>query len=222
MEAFDEASGRAELILSTGGLGPTSDDITKQTLADYFGSQLVVVPSVLENINSLLASRGVVMNERNQKQAELPDNCELLNNSAGTAQGMWFKKEGRDFIALPGVPFEMKAIFKEELEHRLKERFVLPFIHHITVLTHGIPESEMAGRIHDWETGLPELLRLAYLPSPGLLRLRITGRTTGDPEALKTIMETEVGKLKGLIGLNIFGYNDEKLEVIIKLLKTII
>jgi len=215
IKAFDDATTRADLIITTGGLGPTSDDITKYTLADYFESKLVIVPSVLEKIRSLLASRGVVMNERNIKQAELPDNCELLHNSAGTAQGMWFKKDGRDFISLPGVPFEMKAIYREEMEPKLRQRFILPAIQHITVLTHGVPESEMANRIHDWESGLPENIKLAYLPSPGLLRLRITGRTTGDAGELKAIMEKEVEKLKNIIGKHIYGYNEEKLEVIV-------
>lgn len=215
IKAFDEATTRADLIISTGGLGPTSDDITKHTLAEYFGGKLVVVPAVLQKISSLLASRGVVMNERNRKQAELPDNCELLNNSAGTAQGMWFQKEGRDFISLPGVPFEMKAIFREEMEPRLKKRFILPAIQHFTVLTHGVPESEMANRLQDWEKNLPENLKLAYLPSPGLLRLRITGKTSGDSEELKALLGTEVEKLKEIIGKHIYGYNDDKLEVII-------
>ncbi len=220
IKAFDDASSRADMIISTGGIGPTSDDITKPALADYFGSKLVSVPEVLEQIESLLASRGVVMNERNKKQAELPDNCELLHNSAGTAQGMWFKKEGRDFISLPGVPFEMKAIFREEIEPRLRQRFSLPTIRHITVLTHGVPESEMANLIQDWETGLPGNIKLAYLPSPGMLRLRLTGRTAGDAEELKAAMEMEVEKLKSIIGKHIYGYNDDRLEVIIgKLLK---
>jgi nicotinamide-nucleotide amidase len=220
LKAFDDAAAHAELIISTGGIGPTSDDITKPTLAEFFGSKLVSVPAVLERIQSLLASRGVTMNERNKKQAELPDNCELLNNSAGTAQGMWFKKDGRDFISLPGVPFEMKTIFREEIEPRLRKRFTLPAIQHITVLTHGVPESEMANRIHGWEIGLPGNVKLAYLPSPGLLRLRITGKTAGSAEELKGIMENEVEKLKAIIGAHIFGYNDDKLEVIIgKLLK---
>lgn len=215
LNAFDNAAKRAELIISTGGIGPTSDDITKSTLAEFFGSKLILVPAVVEKIKTLLASRGVSMNDRNMKQAELPDNCELLNNSAGTAQGMWFKKDGRDFISLPGVPYEMKAIFREELESRFRQRFVLPTIHHVTVMTHGIPESEMAIRLKDWEKNLPGSMKLAYLPSPGLLRLRITGKTEGDPEALKAAIRMEVDKLKEIIGKNIYGYDDEKLEVIV-------
>ncbi len=220
IKAFDEAALRADLIISTGGLGPTSDDITKHTLTEYFGTKLVLVPSVIEKIKNLLASRGVEMNELNRKQAELPESCEILPNSAGTAQGMWFKKKGKDFISLPGVPYEMKAIFREQMETRFRQRFTLPVIHHITVLTHGIPESEMAGRLHDWEAGLPDNMKLAYLPSPGLLRLRITGRSNNDPDSLKTNMESEVEKLQLIVGDNIFGYNEDRLEVIIgKLLK---
>jgi len=215
IKAFDDAATRADLIISTGGLGPTSDDITKHTLAEYFGSKMIVVPTVLDSIRSLLKSRGVEMNERNIRQAELPDNCELLHNSAGTAQGMWFQKAGRDYISLPGVPFEMKAIFREEMELRFKQRFILPEVQHITIITHGVPESEMAIRIHAWEEQLPENLKLAYLPSPGILRLRITGKATGDSSALSILMDDEVEKLKKIIGNNIFGYNNDTLEVIV-------
>jgi len=221
LSAFDDAAKRAELIISTGGIGPTSDDITKTTLAEFFGSKLIMVPAIVEKIKALLTSRGVSMNDRNLKQAELPDNCELLNNSAGTAQGMWFKKDGREFISLPGVPYEMKAVFREELEPRLRQRFVLPAIQHVTIMTHGIPESEMSIRLKEWEKNLSENLKLAYLPSPGLLRLRITGRTADDPEALKAAIHLELEKIKEIIGKHIYGYDDEKLEVIVgTLLKT--
>jgi nicotinamide-nucleotide amidase len=128
---------------------------------------------------------------------------------------MWFKKTGKDYISLPGIPFEMKAIFQEEMEWRFKQRFNLPAIQHITVLTHGVPESEMANIIHDWEDQLPENLKLAYLPSPGILRLRITGKTTGDSSSLSIMLENEVEKLKRIISKQIFGYNDDKLEIIV-------
>jgi nicotinamide-nucleotide amidase len=214
IRALDNAAQHADLIITTGGLGPTSDDITKQTLAAYFHSRLTQHPKVLENIRSLLAYRRVELNDLNIKQAELPDNCEVLHNSAGTAQGMWFKKDGRDFISLPGVPYEMKAIYHEEMEQRLKQRFDLPAIHHVTVLTHGMPESEMAGLIHDWEESLPANIKLAYLPSPGILRLRLTGKTSGNPVELKKSVERELTELKKIIGQYIFGYDNEKLEVI--------
>jgi len=214
IKALDESKTRAGLVILTGGIGPTSDDITKQTLAKYFNSSLVENPDVLEEIKSLLHARGLDVNERNRKQAELPDNCELLHNSAGTAQGMWFSKDNIIFVSLPGVPYEMKAIYTEELEPRLKKRCTLPVIHHITVLTHGVPESQMAGLIKDWEHNLPVDMKLAYLPSPGLLRLRISGKATGNAEELTLRMNKEVEKLNGIIGPHIFGYNNDKLEEI--------
>ncbi|MBN2814402.1 MAG: nicotinamide-nucleotide amidohydrolase family protein, partial [Bacteroidales bacterium] len=187
----------------------------KQTLAEYFGSTLIAVPAVLEQIKALLASRGVTLNERNIRQAELPNNCEILHNSAGTAQGMWFVKESKDYIALPGVPFEMKAIYNEEMESRLKKRYTLPAIQHVTALTHGIAESVMADLIKEWELNLPENIKLAYLPSPGILRLRLTGRVVVDSATLQTQLEVQMAKLKDIIGHTLFGFNDEKLEVII-------
>src|SRR5512133_2690018 len=213
--ALEAASQRAEIIIITGGLGPTSDDITKPALAEYFGSKLVINPHAVDSIRLLLESRGVLLNERNLKQAELPDNCEVLHNSAGTAQGMWFNQNGKVYVSLPGVPYEMKAIWEEELKSKLSERFPLPAIQHITLLTHGVPESVMADNIRDWETALPSNMKLAYLPSPGILRLRITGKTEGSASELKTQLEQEADKLKTIIGKPVFGMNDEKLEIII-------
>jgi len=213
--SLDAASVRADLIICTGGLGPTSDDITKHTLAEYFNTRLVVNPYAIDSIRALLEARGVNVNERNLKQAELPEKCEVLHNSAGTAQGMWFIKDGKLYVSLPGVPYEMKAIWYEELEIRLKERFQLPPIQHLTILTHGVPESKMADMIHDWEAGLPANLRLAYLPSPGILRLRITGRPVGDAAQLKAQIDNEASKLRDMIGKHIFGYNDDRLEVVL-------
>ena len=147
--------------------------------------------------------------------AELPADCEILNNSAGSAQGMWFVKDGKHFISLPGVPFEMKAIYLEEIEHRLRERFSLPGIHHITILTHGMPESMMANLIQDWEESLPSNIKLAYLPSPAILRLRLTGKSTGPKEELIMQMEVEKGKLEDIIRKYIFGYGEDTLEKLI-------
>jgi nicotinamide-nucleotide amidase len=219
IDALNKASINADLIICTGGLGPTSDDITKPALAEFFNSSLVLKQEIVERIQILLATRGVVLNERNIKQAELPDNCEILPNSAGTAQGMWFKKNGKDYISLPGVPYEMKAIFKEEIERRIKERFSLTAIHHITLLTHGVAESIMADLISAWENNLPPQIKLAYLPSPGILRLRLTGLTNGYAD-VKELLEEEAEKLTAIIGKPVFGRDDDKLEVIIgKLLK---
>jgi nicotinamide-nucleotide amidase len=213
--ALDAAKSRAGLILITGGLGPTSDDITKPALTEYFNTRLVENPAVLQKIRSTMASRGIKITERGRKMAELPADCEILNNSAGSAQGMWFVKDGKHFISLPGVPFEMKAIYLEEIEHRLKERFTLPNIHHITILTHGLPESMMANLIQDWEESLPPAIKLAYLPSPGILRLRLTGKSAGPKEELIMEMEVEKGKLEDIIRKYIFGYGGDTLEQLI-------
>lgn len=215
MQALDNAISRAQLVICTGGLGPTADDITKPALADYFGCKLVSNEAVLRHIQTLLEARGVIINKRNIRQAELPESCEVLHNSAGTAQGMWFRKNGCDIISLPGVPYEMKAIFYEELEMRFRERYTLPPILHHTLLTHGLPESKMADLIHDWETNLPSEIRLAYLPSPGILRLRLTGRTAGSIEELKIRLNQEVEKLTKLIYPFIFGSNDDRLETLV-------
>lgn len=213
--ALNEASERAELIITTGGLGPTSDDITKHTLAEYFGAKLIRNQQVLEHIETLLQSRGVAMNDRNISQAELPDNCQVLHNSAGTAAGMWFSKNRKEFVALPGVPYEMKAIYKEVMEQQLKLRFALPAIMHKTILTSGIPESQMALLINDWEKALPANLKLAYLPSPGILRLRITGTAAGNEIGLKALIDNETAKLEQLVGAHVFGYDEDKLEMIV-------
>ena len=215
IQALEDAGTRSQLIITTGGLGPTSDDITKHTLAAWFGSKLVSNPAVLEHIRNLLGSRGVEINELNVKQAELPDNCELLHNPAGTAQGMWFEKNGKPYISLPGVPFEMKAIYRDVLEQKLKQRFNLPQIRHLTVLTQGVPESRMATMIRDWEAGLPPVLKLAYLPSPGILRLRLTEISQADQGNYGNVLEDEAKKLEAIIGKYIFGYNNDRLEAIV-------
>jgi len=215
LKALEDAGTRAELIIITGGLGPTSDDITKPALSEFFSTNLVEDAGVLERITALLAKRGVALNERNRKQAELPANCEVLPNSAGTAQGMWFTRNGRHYISLPGVPFEMKAIYTEEMEPRFRNRFHLPHIIHTTILTTGVPESEMANRISQWEAQLPPDLKLAYLPSPGILRLRITGKSNGDRIVLENLVKSEKHKLEAIAGPDIFGYDNDTLESVV-------
>jgi len=211
LTALDDAVTRAGLVLITGGLGPTSDDITKQTLAEYFGTRLVLNRKVLEHINNLLKSRGVDVNERNIRQAELPESCRLLHNASGTAQGMWFEKDGKVFISLPGVPFEMESIMKDYAIPGIKEFFQLPPLHHLTILTHGLAESVMAVKIESWENALPSSVRLAYLPSPGILRLRLS---CYDPELSngKELLTEEAAKLQLLISEYIFGYDNDTIE----------
>jgi nicotinamide-nucleotide amidase len=212
--ALDIARKTADIIVMTGGLGPTGDDITKRTLAVYFKSRLVLNKDVLEHIRKLISHLPGKLSERNMKQAELPDNCKIIVNNYGSASGMWFEDKGKIFISLPGVPYEMKAMITKGIIPELKKRFSLPIIIHKTILTCGVAESVMADRIKDWEEELPAALKLAYLPSPGILRLRISGTGSSRKEVRKEI-ERQLEKLNALTGEDIFGYDDDILEEII-------
>ena len=214
INALDEASKNAGLVILTGGLGPTNDDITKQTLAEYFNTRLVLNNQVLDHIRQLLAARGVEVNERNIRQAELPRHCRLLHNPAGTAQGMWFEKNNAVFISLPGVPFEMEAIMKDHAIPMIREVFRLAPVQHCTILTHGLAESAMAEKIASWENELPHSIKLAYLPSPGILRLRLSTYDTDNTQGNDLLMR-EVSKLESLISPYVYGYNEDTLEALI-------
>lgn len=212
--ALDEAEKRADLVLLTGGLGPTNDDITKYTLAGYFNSKLVRNEEVIANIKNILEKRDVRINERNLKQADLPDNCEIIFNHFGSASGMWFIKDNIQFISMPGVPFEMKEMLVNQIIPELIKRNKLPVIQHRTILTHGLAESVMAEKIRNWESYLPSYIRLAYLPSPGILRLRLSG-TSDNRDQLNKELNKQIDLLQKLLPENIIGYNDDKLEEII-------
>ena len=212
--ALNAAIKRSKIVLITGGLGPTNDDITKQTLCDYFGTELVFNEQVYANIVNLLLDRGFSMNELNRKQAEVPENCVVLENKIGTAPGMWFKKNSTIFISMPGVPFEMKEMMKTSVLPYLKEHFNAGVICHKTVLTQGIAESALAEKIADWEAALPDEVHLAYLPSPGIVRLRLTGNGTCEKQ-LKDEMEKNIQTLNEIIPDHIFGYNDDVLEGVV-------
>lgn len=214
LTALKEASDRAEIIFITGGLGPTKDDITKQTLCEYFNTKLVFNQEVFEDICELFRMRGFEVSERNRRQAEVPENAIPLKNIHGTAPGMWFEKKGRIFISLPGVPFEMKAIVAQQVTPRLQKRINGRIIIHKTVLTQGIGESWLAEKIAKWEDNLPDGFKLAYLPQPGLVRLRITA-AGNDQDQLMTLLEKEVSMLEKIIPELIFGYDKDKLEAIV-------
>jgi nicotinamide-nucleotide amidase len=214
IEALDDASRRANIVLITGGLGPTSDDITRQTLAEYFDTVLEMHHDVLDHIKTLLSSRGIEVNDRNVRQAELPRNCRLLHNTLGTAQGMWFEKNKVVFIFMPGVPFEMEAIMRDHGIPMLRDAFSLSPVQHLTILTHGLPESTMAARIESWEKALPTYIKLAYLPSPGILRLRMSYYEQ-DLKGGREILSRELSGLKNFISDYIFGYDDDTLEVLV-------
>jgi nicotinamide-nucleotide amidase len=219
LSALDIAALNADLIVVTGGLGPTKDDITKQTIAQYFNSTCVRNQAVLEHITTLLTPRGIQISELNASQADIPDNCEVLHNALGTAPGMWFEKDERVFAFLPGVPFEMKYIVNEQLIPKLKTCFETPAIVHKTLMLTGIAESMLAQHIESWENQLPVRVKLAYLPSPGLMRLRLTAKGQA-VEELNRIISDEINKLMPLISKWFYAFDNELIEETIgKLLK---
>ena len=181
-DVLDEELPKADLLILTGGLGPTGDDITKPVLAGYFGGKLVVNDAVLEHIKNIFTTRKRPFLERNMKQAEVPDNCQVLHNAMGTAPGMWFEQEGKVIISLPGVPFEMMNIMEREALPRLRQRFVGGAVVHRTIITAGEGESFVAERIKDLEEALPAHIKLAYLPNYTMLRLRLTANGVDEKE----------------------------------------
>ncbi len=189
IKALDEELQSAQVLIITGGLGPTADDITKPLLNEYFGGKMVVDERVLAHLKEIFISRNRPFLERNMKQAEVPDVCTVLFNKMGTAPGMWFEKEDKVIISLPGVPFEMVHIMEEEVLPRFKERFVSDALIHRSVVTAGEGESFVAERIKDLEEGLPGHIRLAYLPGAGMVKLRLTGRGS---DAAKLSAELEL------------------------------
>lgn len=219
MKALTEAEENADLVLITGGLGPTKDDITKHTMCEYFGTELVFHPEVLEHVRSLLSSRNVSINQLNTDQALLPASCTVLHNSAGTAAGMWFERNNTIFVSMPGVPFEMEAIMTEEVFPRLTKLGITQSIVHKTVLTIGLPESMLAEKIERWESALPNFIKLAYLPSPMMVRLRLSGYGT-DQSELEAEIDRQVKKLLGIIPENVFGFDNDNMGLVIgRLLK---
>ena len=188
----------ADLVVVTGGLGPTLDDLTKKTIADFFNDQLVFHPEIEEHIKEMFAKMNYPYTLNNKGQSFLPSKSEILWNKYGTAPGMWIEKDGKIFIFLPGVPFEMKTIFIEEVIPRLKERFKLPYYYQKTIAVFGIGESLLADRIKEWEKQLPQDIKLAYLPHPGRIRLRLSSRGS-DLEQLKQKVSNEIKKLKSYI-----------------------
>lgn len=213
-EAIDESIVNADLLFLTGGLGPTADDITKPTLAEYFDTNLVMNETVLKHVQQIFAKRNRPFLERNKKQAEVPENCQILFNRLGTAPGMWFEKDGRIIISLPGVPFEMQTIMEEEVMPRLKERFKGNFIYHKTMMTVGLGESFIAEKILDIETSLPAHIHLAYLPTPGFVKLRLTAESN-DKAALETEVNVWAELIQQRLGNSVAAMEDISLEEIV-------
>jgi nicotinamide-nucleotide amidase len=208
LEAFEAAGKRAGLVLITGGLGPTKDDITKTTFCEYFGTGLVTDENVLKDVTGFFAKRNKEISDINKKQAEVPKGCLVIRNKNGTAPGMWMEKDNVIYVSMPGVPYEMKGMVTDDIIPELKKRFKLPFIYHKTILTQGIGESALAELISDWEDALKEReIGLAYLPSPGMVRLRLSSKGFNEAE-LKHKIDSEVEKVKPLIEKYIYGYEN--------------
>ena len=202
----------SEVVIITGGLGPTKDDITKHTLAEMFNSKLVYNDTEGEHVRALLARRGIEFTELNRGQAMLPECCTVLHNAHGTAPGMWFDTtEGGVVVSLPGVPFEMEHLMEDEVIPRLQSRFELRSIVHRTLITRGIPESILAQRISSWEDALPDYLHLAYLPAPNVVRLRLSAYDVDKEQASREI-ESRFNDLREIIGDNIVGYEGSSVE----------
>lgn len=185
---------RSELVIMTGGLGPTKDDITKNTLAEFFNMGWRIDQDVMAQLEGFYASRGRIMLEVNRLQAHLPEGCITLMNDWGTAPGMWFELNGKVLISMPGVPYEMKNIFEERAVPMLREKFKQPELYHKTILTINVPESQIALKIEDIEDGLPANIKLAYLPNWNMVRLRLTGVQSGDGN-----IREQVDKIAGQI-----------------------
>ncbi|GGB75124.1 CinA-like protein [Flavobacterium suaedae] len=221
LETLKVLQNKVDLVIVTGGLGPTKDDITKKTFCDYFEDELVLNNDVLMHVEGLIQSvLKRKASQMNQDQALVPSKCTVLHNPVGTAPGMWMEKENTVFVSLPGVPYEMKGLIEKEVIPRVVAKYKRPFIVHKTILTYGEGESVVAERIEEWEDNLPEFIKLAYLPSPGRVRLRLSARGA-DKDVLYTAIAEETEKLKKIIGDIIVGYEeDETLEVVVgKLLK---
>lgn len=213
LDAFN-ACMDADLVLVTGGLGPTADDITKPTVCKFFGTELEFCQEAYDNIVALFNRRGFQMSERNRGQAMLPKACQYIPNTYGTAPCMWLEKDGTVFVFMPGVPFEMKGIFNDELLLRFKERFhAVPYEKRV-VMTTGIGESFLADKIKEWEEGLPDFLSLAYLPQYGMVRLRLSGRHE-NAELLHATLDKEIEKLTALISDYIFSMEDKPIERVV-------
>lgn len=209
LNAMEEAGNRSSVVIITGGLGPTKDDVTKHTLCDYFGDELIMDRNVLEHIEVLFKKYiSTPISELNRNQALVPSRATVLHNAYGTAPGLWMEKGQTVYVSLPGVPMEMKNLMSASVLPMIMEKYDRPFILHRTILTYGLGESALAEKIEDWEDNLPSFIKLAYLPNLGKVRLRLSARGLDKEEVVSAVNE-EVGKLYALIGDIIYGEEEE-------------
>ena len=210
LETFAKLQNKVDLVIVTGGLGPTKDDVTKKTFCDYFEDELVVDQKVLAHVTELIEGfYKRTITQMNKDQALVPSKCTVLHNQVGTAPGMWMKKENTVFISLPGVPFEMKYLVENEIIPKVVLEYKRPYIIHRTILTYGQGESMVAERIEEWENNLPEFIKLAYLPALGRVRLRLSARGT-DKKILEEALDENIKSLDAIIHDIIVGFDEEE------------
>ncbi|MBU2946881.1 competence/damage-inducible protein A [Zobellia uliginosa] len=221
LQALADARKRVQVVIITGGLGPTKDDITKHTLCEFFNDSLVEDKSVLAHVEELFKKyiTSTPISDINRKQALVPSKATVLPNAFGTAPGMWIQEDGVAFVSLPGVPYEMKNLITDKVIPKIISDFKRPYILHKTVVTYGLGESAIADKIEDWENNLPEFIKLAYLPNLGKVRLRLSAKGP-DMQILENAVEEEIKKLIPLIGNIMYGTEDEETleQVVAKLL----
>jgi nicotinamide-nucleotide amidase len=215
LKAFKESSKNADIVLVTGGLGPTKDDITKHAFATFFEDELVLDIAVVDHVKAMFAKRGIPFSNLNRDQGLVPSKSIVLHNALGTAPGMWLENNGTVFVSMPGVPYEMKGLMTGEVLPRLQKKFTLPYIQHTTLMTYGMGESSLSEKIEDWEDKLPAHVSLAYLPSPGVVKLRLSGKSF-DKDKLALEIATEVRALEKLIPELIVGFDrEETIQVVL-------
>ena len=212
--AVDAALTRADIVLITGGIGPTKDDITKQTLCKYFNTTLAFDERTLQNIEQIFVSRNLKLNELTRLQAMVPQNAVIIQNQQGTAPVTWFEKDGKIIVSMPGVPYEMKYVMSSEIIPRLQTHFQTPNVLHQTVLVYGYAESALALKIADWEDALPDFLHLAYLPNYSIIRLRLSG-VADDALMLEFALNQQISSLTKILGDAIIAYKDVPIEQLV-------
>lgn len=220
LKTLEEAENRSDIVLVTGGLGPTNDDLTKPCLVEYFDTELVRNEEALRNIESLFAKAGREMNDLNAQQADMPANCEVVDNLIGTAPGMWFERNGKVVVSMPGVPYEMKKMMTDSIIPKLQEKYVEGGVYHRMIRTVGVPESKLADQIKEWEQQLPSTIKLAYLPTTGSVKLRLTSKGNDENQILSALQE-QIDKVLPLIQKHVYGFDGEEIEEAIgRLLKS--
>lgn len=211
LNSLKQAEQKADIIVITGGLGPTKDDLTKPCLAKYFNSEIKLNEEALSDVEDYLNKKGRELSDTNKKQAELPENCSKITNTLGTAPGMWFEENDKIFVSMPGVPQEMKKMVLDYVIPKLSDKFDTNIVYHKIIKTIGIPESSLSDKLNDWEGLIPSQISLAYLPEIAEVKLRLTAKGD-DKKQLKKEVDEQISKLKEVIGKYIYGYNGDSIQ----------